>query len=190
MKLQGREAGEVMNVQMNTLVPGNGHLHQVSLFGYASRGIPGIEIVGQGKHARVIKEKLIYLSRVSNKIFPAKRFVLCAESSSDLAALSIEDIRYLELPMLLMLWTLSENLSLHQLSDCFSSGKISTNGKIECLKLTTSQWLNLNEYLQVDDEIVIKVIGPKEETYHPEVYHLPLEEIISSTRGEKKKLNR
>lgn len=102
----------------------------VHLFGYATKGLPGLEIVGLGKSGRNIKEKLIYLTRQDRIMIPKKRFVLCLEFCEETKNLKEEDYRWLELPLLILYWTLAQVLPIHHLENCFSVGKIGLDGSV------------------------------------------------------------
>ena len=51
----------------------------VTLFGYSSKSIPGLEINGLGKYGKAIKEKIIFVTRTRGLQIPIKRFVLNVE---------------------------------------------------------------------------------------------------------------
>lgn len=169
-----------MNMRTKSLYPHAGQLCPVDIFGYASHGIPGIEIVGMGKHSRSLKEKFVYLSRVRQLKFPKKRFVLCVEGELENKKFKEEEYRYLELPLLVMLWSLTGHLPLSQLEDCFASGKVSVEGDIVPLHLKASEQDNLCELLNIDDEIDLKIIAPSDHSITDRHYHLPLEGLLES----------
>src|SRR5215217_7585557 len=123
-------------MRTKSLYPYAGGFCPVDIFGYASNGIPGIEIVGMGKHGRGVKEKFVYLSRQKKLKFPLKRFVLCVEGELEIKKFKEEEYRFLELPLLMMLWSLTGHLPLEHLEDCFASGKISVEGFVSPLELS------------------------------------------------------
>ena len=159
-----------MNMRTKSLYPYAGQYCPVDIFGYASNGIPGIEIVGMGKYARGVKEKFIYLSRQKRLKFPLKRFVLCVEG----------EYRFLELPLLMMLWSLTGHLPLEHLEDCFSSGKISVEGLISPLDLSLKEQEKLVELFRLDDDQSLKIIAPEKVEIHGDFYHLPVEGLMDS----------
>lgn len=169
-----------MNMRTKSMYPFAGQYCPVDIFGYASNGIPGIEIVGLGKYSRSMKEKFIYLSREKKLRFPLKRFVLCIEGEVEGKKFKEEEYRYLELPLLLMLWSLTGHLPLEHLEDCFASGKISIEGDIQALSLTPLQQSFLTEMFKLDDHQSLKIIGPKDMDVNEEHYHLPIEAIMES----------
>jgi hypothetical protein len=169
-----------MNMRTKSLYPHAGQLCPVDIFGYASHGIPGIEIVGMGKHSRALKEKFVYLSRVRQLKFPKKRYVLCVEGELENKKFKDEEYRYLELPLLVMLWSLTGHLPLSQLEDCFASGKVSVEGDIISLPLKESEQDGLCDLLNIDDEIDLKIIAPEGHMITQRHYHLPLEGLLES----------
>lgn len=169
-----------MNMRTKSLYPHAGQLCPVDIFGYASHGIPGIEIVGMGKHSRSLKEKFVYLSRVRQLKFPKKRYVLCVEGELENKKFKDEEYRYLELPLLLMLWSLTGHLPLSQLEDCFASGKVSVEGDFTALNLKNSEQDELCELLDIDEEINLKIIAPNNHFISDRHYHLPIEGLMES----------
>ncbi|MBY0414146.1 MAG: hypothetical protein K2Q18_08265 [Bdellovibrionales bacterium] len=169
-----------MNMRTKSLYPYAGQYCPVDIFGYASNGIPGIEIVGLGKYSRSMKEKFVYLSREKKLRFPMKRFVLCIEGEVEGKKFKEEEYRYLELPLLLMLWSLTGHLPLEHLEDCFASGKISVEGDVTALILDKIQQAELTEIFKLDENQCLKIIAPSGMSVHEDHYHLPIEGIFSS----------
>ena len=169
-----------MNMRTKSLYPFAGQYCPVDIFGYASNGIPGIEIVGLGKYSRSMKEKFIYLSREKKLRFPLKRFVLCIEGEVEGKKFKEEEYRYLELPLLLMLWSLTGHLPLEHLEDCFASGKISVEGEIQPLSLSSLQQSFLSDLFNLEDHQTLKIIAPGDMLIDEEHYHLPVEGLLDS----------
>lgn len=172
-----------MNMRTKSLYPYAGQYCPVDIFGYASNGIPGIEIVGVGKYARSMKEKFIYLSREKKLKFPLKRFVLCVEGEIEGKKFKEEEYRYLELPLLMMLWSLTGHLPLQGLEDCFAAGKISVEGEVTGLHLTESEQMGLIDLFKLNEFQSLKVIAPNETKVYEDYYHLPLEGLMESLHG-------
>lgn len=169
-----------MNMRTKSVYPYAGQYCPVDIFGYASNGIPGIEIVGVGKYARCMKEKFIYLSREKKLKFPLKRFVLCVEGELEGKKFKEDEYRYLELPLLMMLWSLTGHLPLTALEDCFASGKISVEGEVTALELTINEQMALGELFKLDEERSLKVIAPSKAFIFEDYYHLPIEGLMES----------
>ena len=169
-----------MNMRTKSLYPHAGQYYPVDIFGYASNGIPGIEIVGLGKHSRSIKEKFIYLSRERKLKFPLKRFVLCVEGEVEGKKFKDEEYRYLELPLLIMLWSLTGHLPLEHLEDCFASGKISVEGIVSSLLLSEKEQKQLVEMFNLEEHQSLKIIAPGNIEVYVDHYHLPLEGLLAS----------
>ncbi|MBC7711750.1 MAG: hypothetical protein H7177_00325 [Rhizobacter sp.] len=169
-----------MNMRTKSLYPYAGQYCPVDIFGYASNGIPGIEIVGLGKYTRGVKEKFIYLSRERKLKFPLKRFVLCIEGEVEGKKFKEEEYRYLELPLLIMLWSLTGHLPLGNLDDCFSSGKISVEGEVFPLELGQRDQEQLAEMFKLEEGHTLKIIAPGSMSISEDHYHLPLEGLFES----------
>lgn len=169
-----------MNMRTKSIYPYAGQYCPVDIFGYASNGIPGIEIVGVGKYARSMKEKFIYLSRQKKLKFPLKRFVLCVEGEIEGRKFKEEEYRYLELPLLMMLWSLTGHLPLQHLEDCFAAGKISVEGEVTALALTENEQIQLSEIFKLSEGQCLKVIAPGLSKVYEDYYHLPVEGLMES----------
>ncbi len=126
----------------------------VDLFGYSSHGIPGIEICGiTGPSGRILKEKLIYFSKISKVKFPLKRFVLCLEVEGKVS--SQLDFQQIELPFLILLWTMAGVLKIRNLEQCLSLGRIDVSGRIFPEALTEGQY----RVLKASDLLGYRLIG-------------------------------
>lgn len=169
-----------MNMRTKSLYPYAGQYCPVDIFGYASNGIPGIEIVGVGKYSRNMKEKFIYLSRQKKLKFPMKRFVLCVEGELEGKKFKDEEYRYLELPLLMMLWSLTGHLPLQALEDCFAAGKISVEGEVTSLELSENQQIGLWDMFKLNENQSLKVIAPGKTKVYEDYYHLPIEGLMES----------
>lgn len=167
-------------MRTKSLYPYAGQYYPVDIFGYSSHGIPGIEIVGLGKYSRSMKEKFVYLSREKRLKFPMRRFVLCVEGEIEGKKFKDEEYRYLELPLLIMLWSLTGHLPLEHLEDCFSSGKISIDGEINALFLTERDQKNLHDIYHLSDDQSLKIIAPSNMPIYDDFYHLPVEGLFDS----------
>ena len=102
----------------------------ITIFGYATRGVPGIEISGSGKLSKNIKEKLIYMTRARKLKLPTKRFVICVDLNDLEFDLPQSELKWIEFPMLLMFWYLAGFIPIKKLDDCVCAGWISTRGDI------------------------------------------------------------
>ena len=169
-----------MNMRTKSLYPFGGILCPVDIFGYSSNGIPGIEIVGVGRHARSMKEKFIFLSRTKELKFPMRRFVLCVDGELEGKKFKDEEYRYLELPLLVMLWSLTGHLPLRQLDDCFAAGKVSVEGEVSVLDLNPIDQDVLLDLFKLSADQSLKIIAPNSATIGEEFYHLPLEGLMES----------
>lgn len=157
---------------LKSFIPLERSLIGVHLFGYATKGLPGVEIVGLGKTGRNFKEKIIYLTRLDGLLIPKKRFVLCVEFEDESKNLREEDLRWLELPLLILYWTLAEILPIHQLDNCLSVGKVALDGKTQTDGFSSKLLLE-NSELQ-DSLIIVR----KKEEVPSEYSTLVLSELL------------
>lgn len=150
-----------MEIKINSLIPYSGHLKWIEVFGYTSKGNPGLEVTGLNGRGRQLKEKMVFLSKRRRLRFPLKRYVLCLEYED----ISKYEVEWLELPMLLAFWSLTENLPLKRLDNCFSSAKVSLEGEISFLDIDQKSWDTLVlEQSPVKKEMIS--IGDGESTNH------------------------
>ena len=158
--------------RLTALYPGANSLGEMEIYGYCSKGLPGVEVVGLGSLGRSIKEKMIFLSRQFGIKIPLKRYVLCIDLPAELKKeKTSDDCRWLELPILILFWTLSGNLDLENLDDCMAIGKVQVNGTILCP--------NLNNYL-IEGKRESKILAPSFVDIPSSSYLIPLEELIKS----------
>jgi hypothetical protein len=165
------------------LIPVKNKLHIVDIFGYQTKSLPGLEIVGLGKFGRSMKEKFIYVSRFNGLKIPMKRYVLCIEHKIPSKDLCEESIQWLELPLLILFWSLSNNLPISRLDDCFACGNISVTGDIAHLSMNQQILMNLHSTLRYKDNHSLKYLAPSKELLIEDVCHLELEEIFSGKNG-------
>ncbi len=103
----------------------------VSLFGYATKSVPGLEINGLGKYGRGIKEKVVFVTRSRGLPVPMKRFVLNVELGDELGGLEGASVRWLEYPFLLHYWFLAGLLPITTLDNCLAIGALNPGGIVE-----------------------------------------------------------
>lgn len=154
----------------------------VTLFGYSTKSVPGLEINGVGKYGKFIKEKIIFVTRTRNLPIPLKRFVLNVEITDELGDLESSSVKWLEYPLLLHYWFLAGFLPINKLDNCFAIGSLSPGGLIEepnsshffyfCeeqkLHLISSMneistpfgWINSKELLSEISNIEFKIVHP------------------------------
>jgi len=106
----------------------NGQYQLVSLFGYRSNSVPGLNILGPTNWCRSLREKIIYLSRTRKLALPLNKYVLVIE---DYEQLDAEVLPNLELPLMILYWNLAGILPLYSLDDCLLSGQVSSHGEIK-----------------------------------------------------------
>jgi hypothetical protein len=103
----------------------------VTLFGYSTKSVPGLEINGIGKYGKGIKEKIVFVTRSRQLQIPLKRFVLNVELTDDLGDLESSSVKWLEYPLLLHYWFLAGLLPISKLDNCLAVGSLSPSGEVE-----------------------------------------------------------
>jgi hypothetical protein len=103
----------------------------VTLFGYATKSVPGLEINGLGKYGKSIKEKIVFVTRTRQLPIPLKRFVLNVELTDDLGELESNSVKWLEYPLLLHYWFLAGLLPISKLDNCLAVGSLTPSGLVE-----------------------------------------------------------
>jgi hypothetical protein len=103
----------------------------ISLFGYATKSVPGLEINGLGKYGKAIKEKIVFITKVRGLQIPLKRFVLNAEITDDLGDLESTSVKWLEYPLLIHYWFLAGLLPISKIDNCFAVGSLTPSGLVE-----------------------------------------------------------
>jgi hypothetical protein len=102
----------------------------ITLFGYATKSVPGLEINGLGKYGKSIKEKIVFVTRTRQLPIPLKRFVLNVEISDELGDLESSSVKWLEYPLLLHYWFLAGLLPISKLDNCFALGSLNPSGEV------------------------------------------------------------
>ena len=103
----------------------------VTLFGYSTKSVPGLEINGLGKYGKAIKEKIVFVTRSRQLQIPLKRFVLNVELTDDLGDLESSSVKWLEYPLLLHYWFLAGLLPIMKLDNCLAIGSLTPSGEVE-----------------------------------------------------------
>jgi hypothetical protein len=102
----------------------------ITLFGYSTKSVPGLEINGLGKYGKAIKEKIVFVTRTRQLKIPLKRFVLNVELTDELGDLESSSVKWLEYPLLLHYWFLAGLLPISKLDNCFAVGSLSPSGEV------------------------------------------------------------
>lgn len=171
----------LMENRINSVLLGNSGTILVDIFGYSSHGLPGLEIIGLGQHARAIKEKFIYLSKMRKLQIPLRRYVLCVEARGLNRPISSAETQYLECPLLLCFWSLAQQLYIPRLEGCLSAGQVNVLGQIQHLSLSSATQKKIKECMQKEGQGKIKWITQEGATlFDEDFFLLPAQEIFSS----------
>lgn len=157
------------------MYPSMNRIKTITVFGYSSKSIPGIEIVGAPRFGKMLKEKLIYLSRKHRLRLPLKRFVLCLDGGGEDEKFSIQTHRWLELPFLLIFWTLAGHLPIKKLDDCYTIGTVSVDSEVGFPKFVKHFYENSQDVNYLSK---VKLIAPRGLEFSSTVQHLPLEALF------------
>ena len=131
----------------------------VTIFGYATKGVPSLEINGVGRLSKNIKEKIIYITRTRKLRVPLRRFVICVDMN-EINMQSDQYLKALEFPILLLYWYLCELVPIRKLDDCLTSGWLKANGEIYQLRAPANFVQNHEKYFDLTDKNSLKLIGP------------------------------
>ena len=132
----------------------------VTIFGYATKGVPSLEINGVGKLSKNIKEKMIYLTRIRKLQIPLKRFVVCVDLN-ELNDQHAHNLKWLEFPLLLTYWYLAGLIPIKKLDNCLTSGWIKTNGEIYQMPIPISFKDGFKEAYSPIEQKSVKLISLK-----------------------------
>lgn len=170
-----------MFLRINSIVPTGQDYKVVSLFGYRTNGIPGIEMKGLPNNQNIVREKLVYLSKMFGIKVPIRRFHLCIDIPKELLRMKkelIED-RFLDLPLLLLYWSLAEVVKIQELEYVFSLGRIEPDGQIIVPKISETYLRHLDGVIREKTSRSITMITSKEVSY-PDVRCITISSILNS----------
>ncbi len=127
MSWLGSSIHNVMEMQTNSYIFSKKNQSPVTLFGYSTKSLPGLEIHGLQKHGKTLKEKIIFITRSRQLVVPMRRFVLACD---ELDSFDAETVKWLEFPLLILYWHLAKIIPMSRLDNCLSAGHIHPNGLI------------------------------------------------------------
>ena len=112
-----------MQNRISGLLPCRNDYRLTEIFGYTSKSLPSLEIIGLGAEGKQIKEKFIYITKVLGLKIPRLRYVLCLENL-DISKDEKDELTWLELPLLILYFQLAGILPIHKLCDCVATGRV------------------------------------------------------------------
>jgi len=165
-----------MQMKLNAMLHNGRKFCSIPIFGYSTQGIPGVDVIGLGKMGRSLKEKIIFLTKSSNFKIPLRRFVLCIDVKE--LPDDLDELRLLELPFLILFWSLSGILPITCLDDCFACGRIDVSGTVE--SLDQKGWMEIKNDVEKNG-ITGKYLGvsSQSEGECQSIRLLPLQKIFS-----------
>jgi hypothetical protein len=163
MLLASLGLGGTMETQIQSYAFSTRSPTPVTLFGYASKSVPGLEINGLGKYGKTLKEKIIFLTRSRQLQVPLNRYVISSEYDLDTDPAVL---RWLDLPVLMLYWYLAGHIRMGRLDNCMVVGNITPSGDVfgkvdrNLTQITRdSKWLLLGH---PPEGIEVPCIDPKE----------------------------
>jgi hypothetical protein len=124
-----------METQINSFFTTAHGSKVITIFGYSTKGVPGLEVIGMGKLAKNIKEKCIYLTRIRRLSTPLRRFVICVDLNDLDDKIGWQHLKWLEFPILLAYWHMAGLIPVNKLEDCLTAGHVNAKGEVVHLPL-------------------------------------------------------
>ncbi|MDA8792660.1 hypothetical protein N9N67_05410 [Bacteriovoracaceae bacterium] len=141
-----------MNSQIYSYISYKDKFYAIQVYGYSSRSLPGLEIIGPHGQIKNLKNKIIYFCRKNNLKIPPRRYVIGYEDFNLGKKLAIAENKSLELPTLLLFLNLCGILGLAKIENCFNAGTFSIDGKL----ISDQQYLNkMLEFIRDEDLIYV-----------------------------------
>lgn len=185
-----------METRIQAFYPSPSGMKFITIFGYSTKGVPGLEINGMGKFGKNLKEKIVYLNRIRKIRMPVRRIVISLDVNDLDPAASSRQLKWLELPALLTFWHLIGVVQAATLQDCLCSGEVKVNGEIVHLAppaglesrmpFTENQGMKIihespcKEFLYLDSRLFLKNIpGLIFRTHMERVSETPMKSIIA-----------
>ena len=177
-----------MFLRVNSILPVGTDYKVVSLFGYRSNGVPGIEIKGLPCAQNIVREKLVYLSKLYGVKVPIRKFHLCLDLPKEVSKLKKEliDDRYFDLPLLLLYWSLAEVIKIQSIEYCFALGKIQSDGRIEIPSVSETYLFHLENVIKEKTSTSITFISNGKDGYKG-VRQIPINGILNTIQAAKSK---
>lgn len=178
-----------MFLRINSILPVGRDYKVVSLFGYRSNGVPGIEIKGLPCSQNIVREKLVYLSKLYGVKVPIRKFHLCLDLPKEVTKLKKELVndRCFDLPLLLLYWSLAEIVNIQNIEYCFALGTIQPDGRILIPKVSSTYLYHLNNVVKEKTANPITFIADQVET-SIEIQQIPIAGIFQGVVGTKSKV--
>lgn len=152
-----------METQIKALLKTSRGHKVITIFGYSTRGVPGLEINGVGKLSKNIKEKLIFLTRNRRLSIPMKRFIISVDINDLDESLEWSQLKWLEYPCLLAFWHLAGFIPISSLKDCISSGCVRVSGEISHYQNFSGNLKMIQSTMKPIEWKKLKIIGSRSE---------------------------
>lgn len=166
-----------MEARINSYIATSKGLKIISIFGYSTKGIPGIELHGMGKLSKSLKEKIIYLTKIRELYLPKRRYVICVDVNELAGDEKWTELKYLEFPTLLLYWFLGGIIPIKKLDDCITQGWINTKGDIYQESFNTRLIEEAKKQFYPSEYMGIKAISV-DSNFSNEFFHIDTRELL------------
>lgn len=153
-----------METQIQSFYPTPIGTKFITVFGYSTKGVPGLEINGLGKFGKNLKEKIIYLNKIRRIKIPIRRIVISLDANDLDSGAGASQLRWLELPALLAFWHLVGAIKVSTLEDCLCAGEVKVSGEVIHLHPAKDFLFKIPEGFSEDMKIIQK--SPFEGLWH------------------------
>lgn len=176
--------------QINSFIRGDRGLCPVTIFGYRSKGLNSLDLIGLGNRGNIIREKFLFLTRLHHLKMPLGRYVFSYEIHREVKNLSSEEQRWLELPLLISYLQLAGQIPVCKLDDCLAAGEISIQGEITHLAIPWEAISKLQRDLTLLGLKHLKYFSPARQEFSQssKVIRLPSLNLLSGINLRQEKL--
>lgn len=167
----------IMNVKLYGLLSFRNSYCLPTLYGYTTKGLPGIEIIGLGSMGRVLKEKIIFITRELGKKYPMRRYVLSIEGLEEFNKNEQKELKNLELGFLILFWKLADIVSISGLEKSLCSGQINVHQELITPAITNDIWDEIdNKFGLLKTKATL--IGPEIEKKYDHIREFPIKCLL------------
>jgi hypothetical protein len=117
---------------------------EVDIYGYSSRSVPGLDIIGLGGRGKLIREKINFITnRYVPKKKSLKKYVISVEADYPEEKLKVNS-NDLEFPILILYWAMAAIIPIKNLDRCWASGKVNVDFEVISPLIEKVRTLNHN----------------------------------------------
>lgn len=120
-----------VTTKTNASIPRKSKRETLDVFGYTSKGLPGLEFIGFGEVSQILKERVMFFLKQSRIKLPLKRYVIILGSGEGQnKTISLEDSKWLGLSLLATVLKLADYLPNTDIEKNIYCGEITLTGHI------------------------------------------------------------